>query len=110
MKLPNAEHAIVEERKLRDYVLSRIHPIGRFKAGFFASLGFSAENWADLASELKSLALEGQASPAPPTSYGQKFVVFGTLIGTSGQSADVVTVWIVLKDDDTPRLVTVYPR
>ena len=39
----------------------------------------------------------------------QKYLVFGRLEGPAG-AADVVTVWIVLEGDDTPRLVTVYPR
>jgi Domain of unknown function (DUF6883) len=34
-------------RKLRDYLLSRLHPVGRFKAPFFASLGYGADNWQD---------------------------------------------------------------
>ena len=37
MKLPNADKAIISSEKLRDYILSPIHPIGRFKAAFLKS-------------------------------------------------------------------------
>jgi hypothetical protein len=34
--LPNSERAIVDEAKVRDYLLSPSHPVGRFKAAFFS--------------------------------------------------------------------------
>ena len=40
MQLPWHERAIVEPEKIRDYLLSRAHPVGRIKAAFFESLGF----------------------------------------------------------------------
>jgi hypothetical protein len=47
MKLPFAENAVVDAEKVRDYLLSRLHPVGRFKAVFFAGLGYTQENWAN---------------------------------------------------------------
>ena len=35
MRIPNAERAVIEPAKLHAYLLSRNHPIGRFKAAFF---------------------------------------------------------------------------
>jgi len=35
MKLPNAEHAIVDIAKLQDYCLDDEHPIGKHKARVF---------------------------------------------------------------------------
>ena len=48
MKLPNAEHAIVERKKIADYLPDSAHPYGASKARFFASFGFVArgENYA----------------------------------------------------------------
>jgi hypothetical protein len=40
VNIPNAERAIVEAAKVRDYLLSSTHPVGRFKAPFFARLGY----------------------------------------------------------------------
>jgi hypothetical protein len=44
VRLPGGERAIIDPEKLRDYVLSRAHPVGRFKAAFFASLGSEIGN------------------------------------------------------------------
>jgi hypothetical protein len=41
--LPNADRAVIEDAKVRDYLLSATHPIGRFKSVFFVALGFSAD-------------------------------------------------------------------
>jgi hypothetical protein len=36
MKLPNGDRALIEPEKVRDYLLSTTHPVGRFKAAYFA--------------------------------------------------------------------------
>ncbi len=38
--LPNAERAVVSERKVVDYLLSETHPDGRGKARFFSGARF----------------------------------------------------------------------
>ena len=38
MNLPNADRAVIDARKVRSYLLSRSHPIGRFKAAFARAL------------------------------------------------------------------------
>ena len=44
MKLPNAARAIVDEAKVRDYLLSPEHPVGRFKARVFRAAGYERDN------------------------------------------------------------------
>ena len=110
LRLPNAEEAIIDPRKLQDYLLSFEHPVGRFKAHFFAGLGFRAENWEDLDSEFRRIALEGQAETTERNAYGQKYVVQGTLVGSGGRSVEIVTVWIVLLVERRPRFVTAFPE
>lgn len=39
MNLPAADRALIQPEKLHDYLLSTEHPVGRFKAAFFARLG-----------------------------------------------------------------------
>jgi hypothetical protein len=39
MKLPEAQRAVIAPAKIRDYLFSTSHPVGRFKAPFFDSLG-----------------------------------------------------------------------
>jgi hypothetical protein len=48
MRLPNAEKAVIERRKLTEYLLSETHPAGRFKAQFFKNLGSSEPMWSNL--------------------------------------------------------------
>ena len=92
MKLPNAEQVVIDARKVRAYLLSRSHPIRRFKATFFARAGFEAGNWADLVSHLRELAVRGEAIPGVGTEYGQKYLVSGILKGPRGVSLEVTTV------------------
>jgi hypothetical protein len=110
MKLPSSERATVDERKLINYVLSPVHPIGRFKAAFFGRHGFSVDNWRALRDQLLALAQNDDAEEGERSRYGQEYLVSGILTGNLGQEGEVHAVWIVLHGDDTPRFVTVYPR
>lgn len=110
MKLPNSEKAAIDERKVREYLLSTSHPVGRFKARFFASIGFGPGNWQVLAKAIVLVAATGDAELVQDNEYGRKYLVPGLLTGPEGRSADVVSIWIVRAGSDTPRLVTVYPR
>ena len=110
MKLPNTERAVIDERKVREYLLSKSHPIGRFKAAFLARAGFEAGNWAELTSALRNLARRGEAVPGEAGEYGQKYLISGTLAGPRGVGLEVTTVWILTTPGDRPRLVTIYPR
>ena len=109
MKLPNCGKAVVEERKVRDYLLSASHPVGRFKARFFAGIGFSSEDWSVLQRELRQIAVAGEAQLVQESAFGRKYLVLGTVTGSKGRAAEVATIWIIRSGDDTPRLVTVYP-
>ena len=57
MQLPNAENATVDDAKVRDYLLSLEHPIGRFKARVFRAAGYERETWPGLRDDLRTLAL-----------------------------------------------------
>lgn len=109
MKIPNASRAIIESTKLRDYLLSPSHPVGRFKVSFFAALGYSQEQWQQLEVDLRAQHLPQDAQPATASSYGQKYEIRAILIGPNGRSAEVVSIWIILAGEDAPRLVAAYP-
>ena len=109
MKLPAAERAIIAPAKIRDYLHSTSHPVGRFKAPFFASLGYTHGNWRRLEEDLLGLAVSGDAELGKGSSYGQKYEIRGILNGPSGRSAGVLTVWIVLFGCDIPQFVTAFP-
>ena len=109
MKLPAAERAVIEPAKIRDYLLSSSHPVGRFKAPFFASLGYTSANWRRLDEDLRDLAISGDAELGKDSPYGQKYEIRATLRGPSGKSAEVLTVWIVLFGGYMPQFVTAFP-
>lgn len=109
MKLPNAKVATVDAARIRDYLLSPSHPVGRFKAAFFVGLGYDASNWQRLETDLLRIARSGDAIAGSPSPYGQKYEVRGTLTGPSGRSAELATVWIVLTGTEAPQFVTAFP-
>lgn len=109
MLLPNAERAEIDAEKLRGYLLSTTHPIGRFKGRFFAALGYSAERWQQLESDLRQQHLTREAEPGRPVPYGQSFTIRAILKGPNGQSAGLVSVWFVHAPGAVPHFVTAYP-
>lgn len=110
MQIPNADRAVIDPRKLHGYLLSRTHPVGRFKAAFFLALGYSPEDWHRLEADLRSQHLFKAATSEELTSYGQKYAIHATRVGPSGGSADVVSVWCVRPGEEFPRFVTAYPE
>ena|SRR5437763_5098864 len=76
MKLPNAENAVVDIEKLRNYSLNPNHPEGKHKARtFWDRLGLRRSD----AELLRQLILEGvlkaEAIEQTPTAYGRRFRV-----------------------------------
>jgi len=109
VKLPFSDRAVVDPEKIRDYLLSATHPVGRFKAAFFAVLGYTDENWPELQRDLQTIAQTGEAVQGKFSRFGNKFEVPAILTGPSGRSASVLTVWIIRHGEQTPRLVTATP-
>jgi hypothetical protein len=107
--LPNFEKAIIEPDKLYNYVLSSSHPVGRFKAAFFRSCGYSSDNWRDFESSLRSIISYYDAVEAGESRYGKKYVVEGKLSNSSGDIVNIISVWVILNGDDIPRFITAYP-
>ena len=109
MPFPDAEHAIVTEEKLREYLLNLDHPVGGPKAAWFASIGYTLENWRELADDLMALARTSDEFVAKPSPYGVKYEVTGRIGRPGHRPALVVSVWIV-EGNSAPRLVTAYPE
>lgn len=109
MTLPKAHDAIIPAEKLRDYLLSPEHPVGRFKAAFFARLGYTRDDWAALEVDLRSQHLSLDAEEVEETPYGSKFIITGPIRGPSGVTATVISVWVIRRGEQVPRFVTAYP-
>ena len=112
MKLPNAENAVVDIRKLRDYCLNPHHAEGKHKARVFqAKLGYTGEDAELLRQLILQAILTEEATEQEPTDYGRRFVVeFGIerQVGIMQSKAAVRTAWIIRNDEDFPRLTTCF--
>ena len=83
--------------------------MGRFKAAFFEGLGYSASEWTRLESDLRQLAMTGDATLGKQTKYGQHYEIRATLRGPSGKAAQLMSIWIVRLNEDAPRFITAFP-
>jgi hypothetical protein len=68
-RLPNADRALIDPRKLRDYALNPEHVSGRHKAAYFAQMGYSAEHWQRLERDIREQHL------SRPAEHGQEEII-----------------------------------
>jgi hypothetical protein len=106
MKIPNAENAILDVGKLRDYCLNSAHSNGKDKARVFMSaLGVRQTDalWlrAEILRRLPSTAAARQIEDVWGIRYAADME-----ITHNAKSAMVRTIWIILRGDDRPRFVT----
>lgn len=110
MKLPNAERAVVDMAKLREYVLSETHPVGHHKSKIMrAAFGFRPGHEETLAALLLSLARSEDATLGRKDEHGQRYLVDAVVEGPRG-SGVLRSAWIVERGTDFPRLLSCYPR
>lgn len=110
MNVPNRERAYVPEEKLRTYLLSLSHPVGKSKARFFRGLGFDESNVERLREELRGVVQRARVEETEHTSRGTKYVVIGSIRTPSGKKVAIRTVWMIEEEgSDAPRFVTAYP-
>lgn len=108
MALPNADRAVVDIAKLRDYCLSVTHPRGRHKARIFgAAVGMTAADAVELRDAILAAVRRINAVEADLDDFGQRFLVDFTLSHRS-RAAEIRTSWIVRPDEDFPRLTSCY--
>lgn len=112
MKLPNAENAVVDMAKLRDYCLNSNHAEGKHKARVFqAKLGIGRDDAERLRQVILEAILTAEAIEQKPTAYGRRFVVDFQVSWPQGLvmcTAVVRTAWMIRNDEDFPRLTTCF--
>ena len=108
MRLPNAEKAIIDLRKLRDYCLNPLHPEGRHKARVFAAtLGIGRQDADWLCAEIQSAIREMPVVRTETLIYGTRYAVDIALARHDAQAV-VRTGWVIRHNEDFPRLVTCF--
>jgi len=110
MKLLNADKAIVEREKIRNYLLDPAHPDNGGKAQFFEQLSFARGEWNLLADAFLALAHKAEVTHGMRSPHGQKYVIVGRIESPNGKMASIQTIWIMDKSLDVARLVTAYPH
>jgi hypothetical protein len=108
MTIPNAERAVVDVRKLRNYCLSPMHDEGKHKARLFAAVGMTANDAEDLRDILLQVVKTHDAQLGRRDEYGQRYIV-DFLLEWHGKRAMIRSGWILEHHADTPRLTTCYP-
>ena len=109
MKVPNAESAVVDIRKLRDYCLNARHDEGKHKARLFvAALGMSTDDAEGLRDALLRAVKTHDAQFGLRDVYGQRYIV-DFMLAWRGKQAMIRSAWIIEHNSDTPRLTTCYP-
>ncbi len=107
--MPRGKDAIVETRKIREYILSSDHPIGKHKARVFrAALGLKDSDADFLMSALRDAAIKIDATFGDLDEFGRRYVIdfeLTTLYGT----AVIRSAWII-QGEDAPRFVTCFVK
>lgn len=106
MYLPNADRAVIEERKITEYLLSLTHPDGESKARYFRGFGFRSDEWERFADALRNVGQNNRVTEARETSYGIQYVIIGQMNTPDGRRPFVRTVWQIDHGTDSPRLIT----
>ena len=107
MRIPNAEHAIVDIRKLQDYCLNPQNEEGKHKAHqFYVKIGMRVDNAEELRDALLQAVLTDDAELGKNDVYGQRYTIDFTL-HWHGRQATIRSG--IDRGSEVPRLVTAYP-
>lgn len=109
MKLPNHEQASVPETKIVRYLLDLTHPVGRSKAIFFLSFGFTLDNWKTMAQALITHAATHEVARTEASEDGTRYVIEGMLNTPDNRNPAVRVIWYIERDQEIPRFITAYP-
>ena len=109
MTIPNADRAVVDIRKLRDYCLNPLHDEGKHKARLFATaLCMTANDAERLRDILLQAVKRHDAKLGRRDDYGQRYTA-DFLLEWRGKRAIIRSGWIIEHHTDTPKLTTCYP-
>jgi len=110
MKVPNADRAVIAPEKLRDYLLNPAHKRGGPKARLLLSLGYTADDWPRLESDLRTQHLTADVHEESESEYGRCYAVVGPLQTPGGKVVVFRSIWQIDDGSDVPRLITMYPE
>ena len=108
MRLPNANEAIVDLRKLEDYCLNPEHPRGKHKARVFEEvLGVNRSDASELRAKILEAAVAETCNAGESDVYGDRYILDFNWTRDERQ-ATIRTTWIVKRGEAVPRLTSCY--
>jgi len=108
-KLPKADQAWIEEKKITEYLLQSTHPVGGAKAKFFHARGFSSAEWESFADALRHHAKHNPISRIKTTPFATNYSLDCNLPTPDKSNSCIRTVWEIRPEDSRPRLITAHP-
>jgi len=110
MQLPNKENLEIEDGKIEKYLLNLAHDVGGSKAKFFEKFGYTISNSDDFTKAIKKHGNEREVEKTKESSYGIKYELECEIDTPDGRNPCIISVWMIDKDSDNPRLITAYPN
>jgi hypothetical protein len=94
----------IDPAKITNYLL--VPKDKNDKSKFLNNLGYSLDNWEDLAKDICKIAEENEAVYQKTSPFG------GDLFEVKGQLRNfgVVTIWLLLDSENTFKFVTLFPN
>jgi hypothetical protein len=87
-----------------------MYPIGRDKALFSLSFGFSRERWEELANAFTAHAASNEIAFEEGSEWGKNYSIIGTRECPDGRHPVVTSVWFAGHGGTVPRLITANPE
>jgi len=107
--LPGADKALVEQRRIVEYLLNATHREGGPKAKFFLKRGFAIASWVSFADALVAHAKNNLVASVSEDKWGVRYRVECNLQTPDGLNPCIRAVWLMEKGAKIPRLITAHP-
>lgn len=98
---------MISNEKLTEYLLTKRKRNDKSK--WLALAGYTLENWYILDDDLRKQVLPRDAEYIESTGYGKMFEIKAKLKGPNGRTLPVCTIWLVEKETDITKFITMYP-
>jgi hypothetical protein len=105
--LPNADKAVIPVEKFIGYALNQKKAPNKAFA-FRLALGYTIYNYEKLIDNIRGNIKKFPAVAKPNIGYGQRYQVIMKLRGENGKTANVLTAWLIDKNTNETRLISVY--
>jgi hypothetical protein len=105
VKLPEDSHIAPE--KLTRYLL--VSQARGDKSAYLALAGYTLDNFTTLLTDLRAQILNQDAAALETTSYGQLYEIRAPLVGPSGRTLRVRTIWMTEYLSGVTKFITLIP-